>query len=159
MQEALAQMRDRRFLQSQMYQEQQWRAFREGAHPKIREFEKLLVRRMAALGVPMFAHTMVRNVQTQKKLFLDGVTKNDGTRPYPHRGFAVDIVHSIEGWNLSKLEWALVGHVGKEVAASRGIKVQWGGDWKFYDPAHWELIGWKGMYETYPFPAFPPAGG
>lgn len=150
---ALHGIRNARFLGSQAYQEQQWRALREGAHPEIVEFERVFIKRMAKLGVPMFAHNMVRTLADQKAKYVQGFSKNDGRRPYPHRGFAVDIVHSIDAWNLSEPEWALVGHVGKEVAQLKGIKVTWGGDWKYYDPAHWELTEWKALYSGFPFAA------
>ena len=159
---ALRDMEDRKFLLSQKHQEQQWRAFREGAHPKLREFEKKFVRRMARFGVPMFCHVMVRSVAQQRREFEEGDSKNDGSRPYPHRGFAFDLIHGTKGWNLSPKGWLLIGHVGKEVAASMSFKVTWGGDWRRkptdevgWDPAHWECKEWRQMYDAYPFASFP----
>lgn len=150
--EALRGMANRPFLASQRYQEQQWRANREGAHPDILEFEKLLVRRMAKLGVPMFASEVIRTPERQDDLYALGTTKaRAGQSPHQY-GCAVDVVHSVHGWNLDQKAWALIGHVGKELAAQRGLKVTWGGEWSFYDPAHWELTHWRELKEAYPWP-------
>lgn len=154
--EALRVMVDRPFLASQKWQEQQGRASREGAHRDILDFERVLIKRMGKLGVPMFAHWVVRTEKQQLELFQGGHSKDspaDGQ--WPHRGCAVDIVHSVKGWGLSKSQWALVGHVGKELALQRGLKVDWGGDWRFYDPAHWQITGWK-LLEGYPWPETDP---
>ena len=56
---------------------------------------------------------------------------------------AVDIIHATRGWNLTKKEWDVVGAIGKELARKRNIDIEWGGDWKFYDPAHWQIKSWK----------------
>lgn len=149
---ALRGMVDRPFLASQRWQEQQWRASREGAHPVILDFEKLLIRRMGRLGVPMFASEVIRTPERQEDLYALGTTKaRAGQSPHQY-GCAADIVHSVHGWDLDQKAWALIGHVGKELAAQRGLKVIWGGDWNFYDPAHWELKEWREVWEQYPWP-------
>lgn len=141
-------------MKSQTYQTQQWRAVVEGAHPGILDFSRMLVKRMAKLNVPMYAHCIVRTEDEQRKLFIDGFTKDspdDGL--WPHKCGAADIVHGVKQWGLDKHQWALVGHVGKEIVApALGLKVVWGGDWKFYDPAHWELANWRELNDGYPWP-------
>ena len=147
-------MTDTAFLRSETYQRQQWRADRKGLHPALVEFEPLLVRRMASLGVPMFCHCAVRSQEAQLKAFADGVSRlRDG--PHMH-GLAVDIVHGVKAWNLSRKQWDLVGHVGKELAAQRGLKLEWGGNWRDpWDPAHWQVKGWQALTRGFPFE--PPA--
>lgn len=137
-------MCDLGFMQSRKYTEQQWRAKREGAHPDLLEFERLLVKRLAKLGVPVFASEVWRDKSRQAELYVKGFTKAPpGKSPHQH-GMAVDIVHSTKGWELTPRQWQLIGHLGKELAASKGIKITWGGDFKsLYDPAHWELANWK----------------
>lgn len=137
------------FLLTRNYQEQQWRADRKGAHPNILIFEKLFVRRMAKLNVPVFAHNMLRDLAWQQKLFDEGVSKaQPGKSPHQY-GCAVDIVHGTKAWELSDEQWLLMGHVGHELAAQLGVKVVWGGDWRRkptdkvgWDPAHWQLADW-----------------
>lgn len=140
---ALRYMVNRPFLSSSRYRAQQWRAERKGADEDILLFEKAVIRRFEKLGVPMFAHCIVRSAAVQGRLYVQGHTKAlPGQSPH-NFGCAVDLVHGVRAWDLPKPCWDLIGHVGKEVAAQLGIKVSWGGEWKFYDPAHWELVDWK----------------
>lgn len=142
--EALRGLVNRPFLASEQQQKLQWRAKRDGAHAGLLEFERVLVKRLTKLGVPMYAHTVIRPYDEQLRLFEEGHSKDspeDGL--WPHRAHAFDLVHSVRQWNLTKKEWAVIGHIGKETANSLGLKVDWGGDWRFYDPAHWQVSGWK----------------
>jgi len=153
----LAGMVNKDFMQNQRYQHQQTRADRVGAHPDIVEFERCFVRAMAKLGVPVFASEVMRSRDRQDDLYAAGTTKaRAGQSPHQY-GLAVDIIHSIKGWSLDRKQWQLMGHVGTEVAKMKGIPVgssiDWGGDWKFYDPAHWQLLAWRSFKEEYPFPA------
>lgn len=151
--DALRAIRNEPFLNSDKWQAQQWRANREGAHPKILEFEDAFIKRMKALGVPMYAHCVVRTFEDQQAAFVRGVSKDspsDGM--WPHRFAAVDIIHSVQQWGMPEKSWDLIGHIGFEVAKARGIAMVWGGDWDgdgrkegFWDPAHWELAFWRSM--------------
>lgn len=137
-------------LRSRKYEGQQWLARREGAHEDIRAFEKSFIRRMEGLNIPMYAHNMVRTPAEQADLKRLGVSKN-GSSCSPHVvGCAVDLVHGERHWQLTDAEWLLIGHIGKEVAASLGLSLVWGGDWVSgphdnlgWDPAHWELADWR----------------
>lgn len=149
---ALRGMADRPFLASRNWQKQQERAERDGAHPDLLEFERLLIRRMAKIGVPMFAAEVLRSQERQNDLYALGVTKaKAGQGPHPY-GCAADVVHSVRGWDLSRKQWSLIGHVGQELARQNGLKIEWGGNWKFYDPSHWQVIGWKEQKENFPWP-------
>lgn len=146
--QALLRLRDQQFLLSTKYQEQQWRANRKGVHSDILDFERLFVRKLKRLGVPMFAHNMMRTSGEQQELYVRGVSNAKGfDSPHPN-GCAVDIVHSTRAWNLTKAEWSILGHIGKELASQNGFKLVWGGDWSFYDPAHWELASWRSLAPT-----------
>jgi len=148
-------MADKPFLASQRWQEQQWRANREGAHPDIIEFERVFIKRMSKLGVPMFAHEMVRTAERQDDLYALGNSRAKAGQSAHQYGCAVDIVHSTKAWGLSEKEWLLVGHVGKELITQKGLAIAslaWGGDWSFYDPAHWEIIDWRTEKEKFPWP-------
>lgn len=162
LQGALRTLQNRDFLLTQKYQEQQWRAVRQPADIRIVEFERAFVRRCKNLGVPVFAHCMVRTNKQQKLEFDEG--NSDIEKDGPHvLGRAVDIIHSLRAWKLTEHEWLMLGHIGKEVAKSvkwterhpkghliehSGIRIEWGGDWRRkpsnligWDPAHWELEG------------------
>jgi hypothetical protein len=132
-------------------QEQRQQARRVGAHPDILEFERRFIRRLQHRhGIPMYGHNMVRSKMEQAALYVQGVTKAQyGESPH-NWGCAVDIVHSVFAWDLQEQSWAMLGHIGKEVAKQAGIKVVWGGDWSFYDPAHWELSNWREIRGDFP---------
>lgn len=156
--QALVGLVDRRFIANQRYQEQQFRAARLGANPGILQFERRFVKRMRDLGVPFFAHCVVRSREEQALRKAEGVSKA-GPGQSPHQyGCAVDLVHGTKAWGLTDKQWQAVGHIGRETAKSCGLKLVWGGDDpgeadKFsWDPAHWELDGWKGIREDYPWP-------
>jgi len=141
---ALAALRAPLFLTVPKYQVQQSLANRVGADPDILDFERRLVARLKKMDIPVYAHCVVRTEDEQLRLLNEGKTKDsplDGR--WPHMAYAVDIVHGVHHWEIPSSAWAIIGHVGKEVAASCGVKVDWGGDWKFYDPAHWQLSDWK----------------
>lgn len=150
---ALRGMQDARFLKSQKHQEQHWRAVREGAHPDILEFEKRMRRRLAKLGVPVFAHCVVRSIEQQAIEFAQGDSK---VKFGPHNvGCAIDLIHATRGWKLTRPQWQLIGHVGQEIVTQAGLDIvslAWGGDWKFYDPAHWEITDWQSVQASYPWP-------
>lgn len=158
--EALRGMADRPFLGSVKHQEYQWRAVRDGAHPDLLEFERVFLRQMAKQGIPMYAHSMVRSANEQRALFDRGASRDsprDGI--WPHKGCAVDLVHSVFHWNLTPEQWLLVGHIGKDAARLAKVKVEWGGDWKKpgeklgWDPAHWQLAGWRMLMGGFPWRA------
>lgn len=151
--EALAGMVDREFLGSQRFQEQQWRADRTGAHPDILEFVRLMVRRMERLGVPIFASEIVRSPQRQNDLYALGNSRARAGQSAHQYGCAVDLVHGVKGWSLSRKQWEIIVHVGKEVAAQKGLAITslaLGSD-SFYDPAHWQVENWKQLKGDYPW--------
>lgn len=160
---ALRGMVNRDFLASEKHVHQHRRAIRAGAHPAILEFEKVFIRRMAKQGVPFHASEVYRTPDRQNELFKLGNSKAKAGQS-PHQfGLAVDLIHSVNGWALDERQWALVGHIGKEAARSCGLLepdkprkgggpyIEWGGDWSFYDPAHWQVKGWKALIGGYPF--------
>lgn len=150
---ALAAIRDVPWVTSPRHQAQGWRANREGARPSLLAFEKRFIKDMHALGVPVYTHSMVRDRMEQNALFERGVSKAKFGQSPHNFGLALDIVHGVFHWNMNRDQWAIFGHVGKEAARALGLEMEWGGDWKFYDPAHWQFREWKQMKEGYPFEA------
>ncbi len=142
-------MSNRSFCFTERYGDQQRRADRSGADPRILEFESKLIGRAFKLGVPLFAHCVVRGSQDQNQLFREGRSKARAGESPHNFGAAVDIVHSLKAWDLTRKQWEIIGHLGNEAAASIGVKVTWGGTWKFWDPAHWELADWRSIRAAY----------
>lgn len=148
----LRSLQDFNYFNTAKYEEQQWRANRENAHILLLDFEKSYIKRLRYLGVPCFAHNMLRTVDEQNALFEKGVSKSKGANGAHPNGCAVDIVHSKYGWNMDKAQWAMLRYIGFEVAALIGVKMKNGANWlshydrkdaDWYDPAHWELDNWR----------------
>lgn len=144
---AIEAMRNADFLKTPKYQDQQVRANTIGADPLICEFADKLVRAGAKLGIPLFPHCIVRTFDEQASAYARGVSRtNPAKQHWPHMGFAVDVIHGTLGW-MDKPSiphaWEVVGHLGEIVANSMDIEIEWGGNWKFYDPAHFELKDWR----------------
>ncbi|RUV54678.1 hypothetical protein EOA85_24060 [Mesorhizobium sp. M5C.F.Ca.IN.020.29.1.1] len=143
-------LRDRAFMMGERYAAQQLRADREGSRPELLAFLDAFQRQLRALGVPMFAHCLVRDSAAQDAAYAAGTSKAQAGESAHNYGCAVDLVHSRRAWDLTKREWAVIGHIGKDVAARNQLKINWGGDdgpgdnfdW---DPAHWELRNWKAL--------------
>ena len=110
-------------------------------HPQIVEFWQQFLKVAKQRGIPVRAFEMLRSEQRQIQLFNEGRSK---VKSGAHNvGCAVDIIHSTKAWELTKKEWDILGAIGKDVARKRDIKIEWGGEWQFYDPAHWQLANWK----------------
>lgn len=140
----VAGVRNAAFLSHERYRDQNTRADRVGAHPDIVRFEKAMRKAMAKIYVPVFAHNMVRDAAHQNALYVQGVSlAKAGESPHNY-GLAVDIIHSTKAWDMTREQWEIFGHVGKEVAKRQGLAIVWGGDWaRFWDPAHWEMEQWR----------------
>jgi hypothetical protein len=116
----------------------------EGVHPEIVEFWKAMQKACKARNIPVLAFEMLRSEERQYELYVAGRSLAKGGDSPHQYGMAVDIVHAVKYWQISKKEWDIIGSIGKEVARKRNIKVEWGGDWeKLWDPAHWQLMGWR----------------
>lgn len=113
------------------------------ADPDMRRFAVAFLRDLHKRGFPLFVVQCWRSGKEQDALFVKGVTKAKAGQSAHNYGMAVDVIHFMRGWDLTRKEWAVVGAIGKEVARKCNLKVTWGGDWKFWDPAHWELSDWK----------------
>ena len=115
----------------------------EGVHPEVVQFYKAMYAACKARNIPVEAFEMLRSEARQNALYAEGRSQaKAGNSPHQY-GMAVDVVHSTRYWQLSKKEWDILGSIGKEVARRRNIKVEWGGDWDFWDPAHWQLKNWR----------------
>ncbi len=112
-------------------------------HADVQAFIKTFLRDLERRNIPLFPVDGFRDAKTQQRLFKQGVTKARAGQSPHNYGLAVDFVHSTKFWDLNRLQWDVIGLIGKESARKCNVKVTWGGDWSFYDPAHWELRDWK----------------
>lgn len=142
-QQALTSLSDATFLASLKYAQQQGRADIQSAPAELVYFGRRYVALAAEYKIPLFIHCCYRSGYQQDRLFDQGHSKAEAGQSPHNYGLAVDVVHGTRAWDLSKLEWEVLGHIGREAARKTNVKVEWGGEWKFYDPAHWQLSDWK----------------
>lgn len=110
-----------------------------------------LIEALRRKDCPFYVHSAFRTRDEQEALFNKGTTKARWPRAPHCQGAALDIVHGHYHWELSRSEWAFVGKLGKDLhyrlmqATPEKLRygITWGGDWRFYDPAHWELTAWR----------------
>lgn len=133
----------RRFFTAEHVLLQHERADWQHVRPDVRRFYGQFYWALRRRGIPMWAHTAWRTAEEQAALVSAGRSQTPPPVAAHVQGAAVDVVHSRFAWSLSRDEWRLVGKIGKAVAARQGIDIVWGGDWDFYDPAHWEIRGWR----------------
>lgn len=101
--------------------------------------------------IPLYVHCALRDKATQDAHFAKGVSKARYPRSAHNIGEAVDIVHGLFHWEMSRQEWSLLGVLGKlslervnaMLPRARKLALTWGGDWKFWDPAHWEISDYR----------------
>jgi hypothetical protein len=132
------------------YQEQLKRVNLHEIHPIMRDWSEAFLDQLKEHKFPFFVYEGQRTPERQEELRKAKRSKA-GPWQSPHQyGCAVDIIHSVYGWmdtqfgaQEARKRWKIIGTIGKEVARRKGYKITWGGDWRFYDPAHWELSNWK----------------
>lgn len=116
-------------------------------------------------GIPLYVHSAFRSKDQQDALVARGVSRSRWPTSAHNRGAAVDIVHGTLHWQMNRQEWAFLHRLGREAERRvnlqlyapgsvdyRGsprprehikLSLEWGGDWSFYDPAHWQIAGFK----------------
>lgn len=144
-QTALARLTAPEVVASAAFKRREWQASDKGSHDYIVRFGRRLCQTLQARGLPFFPIEWIRDAARQNQLKKEGRSlASFGSSPH-NFGMAVDIVHFGKYWDCTPKEWAVIGLIGKEVARKLEIKVTWGGDWSFYDPAHWELTDWRSL--------------
>lgn len=142
--------RPKDFFSSLYYLKLHDRADWRGSPPMLRLFTWRFMRALRARGLPFYVHTCYRTPELQTDLFNQGRSK---LKIGPHqRACAVDIVSAIDHWEIPDPLWSYVGNLGEQIGRDtflgpridgKGpLKIQWGGRWSFYDPAHWQLSDW-----------------
>lgn len=103
-------------------------------------------------GIPLYVHSALRGKAEQDRAVAAGNSKAAYPSSAHNIGEAVDIVHGVFHWEMSRQEWALL-HVLGRLALERvnarlnkddKLSLTWGGDFKsLYDPAHWEITDFR----------------
>lgn len=117
----------------------------EGTYPPLEAWSKAFLKELRRREIPFYLFEALRSRERQAQLKAQGRSKA-GPGQSPHQyGLAVDLISATRYWDLTRREWDVIAAIGKEVARKRGLKVEWGGDWKFYDAAHWQVQGWRNI--------------
>lgn len=132
-------------VKSKRFLEREWEIDRSLLNPQMRDFADALMRDLKRRGIPLFIHCGLRSDSEQNRLYAAGRSKARAGQSAHNYGCAIDVIHLTKGWELTQKEWAIIGLIGKEVARKRCLKITWGGDWNFYDPAHWEFTNWRAL--------------
>lgn len=131
-----------------------------GVDQRLQLFSGLYMMTLRNMGIPMYCHTALRTHEEQKRLYNKGRSQNPGPDAPHIRGYAVDIVHGKFHWDPTETEWKHLGKIGRELnrLLPPGPPIIWGGDWnnngvpvgedpkeRFWDPAHWQVAGWRNL--------------
>lgn len=107
------------------------------------DFRDAFLKALHGRNMPFFVHCLYRGPEAQREVQQRGNSRaRFGQSPH-NWSMAIDVVHYGRYWELTEKEWHVVGLIGKDVARRRKVKMTWGGDWSFWDPAHWELSDWR----------------
>lgn len=139
----LDRLRAKHVLTSEMMLRYHERADWQQTQQDIRRFAAGYVEAARKYNVPLYVHSAFRTQAQQNALLKAGRSKAEYPRAAHCQGAAVDVVHGLYHWDLTPGEWERLGMLGHDVARKLSIDITWGGNWSFYDPAHWELNGWK----------------
>jgi len=119
----------------------------EGVHPDL---VRVVARALVSAPFRFLVVEGLRSYERQKQLFATGKSKTMNSRHLRAKngfGHAVDLVpyYDIDNdgdldvsWNWA--DYRRLAPVVKEAAATEGVPIEWGGDWRtFKDGPHWQL--------------------
>ena len=168
--DAPARLCARGFLDTTPYLTQMHKADWQQCDPRLMRWAALFCELARKRGVPLYVHSAFRTEAQQAALVAKGHSKTPYPRSAHNNGEAVDIVHGVFHWTLTKQEWALLGVLGR-LALDRvnssihrpkrlpsgvnplhyeKLALDWGGDWSFYDPAHWQISTYRARIKRRP---------
>lgn len=140
------------FIQSTGYLSQGERADWSHVDVRLMYWAALVVEYARKRGIPLYVHTALRGREEQERLRKAGHSKAAYGRSAHNIGEAVDIVHGLYHWNLTKQEWGLIHVLGRlalervnaQLPKERKLQLTWGGHFNsLYDPAHWEVTSFR----------------
>lgn len=130
----------------------QWdRADWQYVDPRLMYWASLFIEYARKRGIPLYVHTAFRTHAEQDRLKRNGRSRATYPRAPHCIGEAVDIVHGVYHWEMSEQEWKLLHMLGlralervnAQLSEANKLRLTWGGSWRFYDPAHWEITDWR----------------
>lgn len=128
----------------------QWdRADWRGVDPRLIKWAATFQELARLRSIPLYVHCALRGRAEQDEALRLGRSKTPFPKSKHNVGRAVDIVHGVFHWDLSPSEWRFIHHIGLRsldlvnagVPKAQQLVLDWGGNWAFYDPSHWEVSG------------------
>lgn len=110
-------------------------------------------------GIPLYVHCALRSEAEQAKVNAMGNSKAKYPRSAHNIGEAVDIVHGVFHWEMTRAEWAYIHVLGRlaldrvnaQLPKDDKLHLTWGGDFKsIWDPAHWEITDYRSRIRELP---------
>lgn len=145
-------LRAPQFISLSGYMSQQERADWRHVDPRLRYWAAKLVIAARKRGIPLYVHCALRDKAEQDRAFQRGYSKARYPLSAHNIGEAVDIVHGLYHWEMTKQEWQFL-HVLGQLTLDRvnatlkkadKLELTWGGDFKsLWDPAHWEITDFR----------------
>lgn len=140
------------FIASSGYMSQLERADWLHVDPRLMYWAARFIDAAKKRGIPLYVHCALRDKAEQDRVYSRGHSKAKYPRSAHNIGEAVDIVHGVYHWDMSKAEWAYLHTLGQlvldkvnaELPKSEKLVLTWGGGFKsLYDPAHWEISDFR----------------
>lgn len=119
--------------------------------PRLAVWSSMVIHMALKRQIPLYVHAALRDKATQDAHKKNGTSKVAYPNSAHNIGEAVDIVHGVLHWDMTPQEWRLIGVLGRlaldrlnaSLKKENKLALNWGGDWKFYDPAHWEVADYR----------------
>lgn len=119
--------------------------------PRLAVWSSIFIHMALKRGIPLYVHCALRDEAGQRAVANAGRSKVSYPNSAHNIGEAVDIVHGTLHWEMSQPEWALLGVLGRlaldrlnaALKKEHKLSLTWGGSWRFYDPAHWEISDYR----------------
>ncbi len=107
----------------------------QGVHADLR---KVMHRAIATTDIDFTVLEGLRTLAQQRRYYATGKSKTMRSRHLT--GHAIDIAPLVDG----KVTWDWTVYdrfapIIKQAAKDVGVKIEWGGDWKWRDGPHWQL--------------------
>ena len=147
------------FFTSEGHLRQSLRADWAHCDPRLMGFTGRFIYEARRRGIPLYAHCALRDKAEQNRLFAAGHSKARYPRSAHNIGEAVDIVHGVFHWDMSRDEWRYLHLLGRRVLdtlnagvpKAQRLTLNWGGDFtSLYDPAHWEIADFRSRVRNLP---------
>lgn len=140
------------FILSEAHLRQWDRADWQFCDPRLMRWSAMFQEEARKRGIPLYVHCAFRTAAEQQEMVRKHVSRTNFPNSAHNIGEAVDVVHGVYHWEMTKQEWAMVGVLGRLVLdrfnaplpKSVRLDLTWGGDWRSpWDPAHWEISDYR----------------